>query len=217
MTPPTPSSSEIRSRILREATQAFALKGFRGASVRDITSAADANVAAVSYHFGSKADLYREVLRQALECPAPLTYPDTASADTSREARLTLLLSGIFDSFESHHGSVLHQILAHEEAEPSGVLGPVLGDLLRPRHDALVAALAQDAGCPANHPAIHRIVKTLLDAVKGYHLDRGGVLRHLSPATFDVPNPRAAAVRSLVEQAEDMLDGAASRLAGARA
>lgn len=218
MTLTTPSSSEIRSRILREAALAFALKGYQSASVRDITSAAEANVAAVNYHFGSKADLYREVLRQALERPFFEAPDDSCTCrGATREERLTTLLSSIFDSFDEHQGSLLHQILAHEEAAPSGVLGPILGDLLRPRHAALVAALAKEAGCPEDHPAMHRIVKTLIDAVKGYHMDKEGVLKHLSPATFDVVNPRGAAVSSLVEQAIDMLDGAAARIQGASA
>lgn len=216
MTPANPSSSEIRSRILREAAQTFALKGYQGASVRDITSAAEANVAAVNYHFGSKADLYREVLRQALERSCFEATDESGKGRAgSREERLTALLSNIFDSFDEHQGSLLHQILAHEEAAPSGVLGPILGDLLRPRHAALVAALAKEAGCPEDHPSIHRIVKTLIDAVKGYHMDKEGVLKHLSPATFDVMNPRGAAVSSLVEQAVDMLEGAAARIKGA--
>lgn len=194
----TPSSDTCaRFRILSEATALFAARGYQSTSVRDITAAAEANVAAVSYHFGSKADLYREVLRQAMHCPGRAVEKGAVLQNLSRADWLSHLIAGIFDSFEAHQGSDLQRILAHEEAEPSGVLGPVLGDLLRPRHDALVATLASEAGCPVDHPAIHRIVKTLIDAIKGYQMDKEGVLKHLAPAAFDVAEPRAAAIQSV--------------------
>ncbi len=43
-----------RDRILEAAERVFADKGLDGSSVRDITTAANANLAAVNYHFGSK-------------------------------------------------------------------------------------------------------------------------------------------------------------------
>lgn len=49
-------------RILDAAEQLFARRGFHGVSVRDITSEAGVDVALVNYHFGSKMDLYTEVL-----------------------------------------------------------------------------------------------------------------------------------------------------------
>ena len=42
-----------RERILKAAEALFAERGFETVSLRDITGAADANVAAVNYHFGS--------------------------------------------------------------------------------------------------------------------------------------------------------------------
>jgi AcrR family transcriptional regulator len=44
----------------------FARKGFDGASIRDITREAGANLGAVTYHFGSKRSLYAAVLVHGL-------------------------------------------------------------------------------------------------------------------------------------------------------
>ena len=52
-----------RERILDSAEALFAQKGFRAVSVREITSAARCNLAAVNYHFGNKESLYLEVFR----------------------------------------------------------------------------------------------------------------------------------------------------------
>ncbi|RME65412.1 MAG: TetR family transcriptional regulator, partial [Alphaproteobacteria bacterium] len=51
-----------RGRLLRAALAQFAQYGFEGASVREITAAAGANLAAVNYHFGSKEALYHAVV-----------------------------------------------------------------------------------------------------------------------------------------------------------
>lgn len=53
-----------RDRILDAAERLFAMRGFHGVSVREITSEAGVDVALVNYHFGSKMDLYTEVLNR---------------------------------------------------------------------------------------------------------------------------------------------------------
>ena len=58
---------DTRTRILDAAERLFAERGFRGASVRAITDLAGANLAAVGYHFGSKAELLAEVARRVIE------------------------------------------------------------------------------------------------------------------------------------------------------
>lgn len=58
---------ETRERILAEAERRFASRGYAGASVRQITESAGANVAAVSYYFGGKEGLYRAVFERVLE------------------------------------------------------------------------------------------------------------------------------------------------------
>ncbi|MFH1059120.1 MAG: CerR family C-terminal domain-containing protein [Pseudomonadota bacterium] len=55
---------QTRERILDEAERLFAERGFDAVSVRQITSAAHTNLAAVNYHFGGKENLYLEVFRQ---------------------------------------------------------------------------------------------------------------------------------------------------------
>lgn len=62
-----PSEQEdARARLIDAAIKLFAEKGYEGTSVRDLATAAGVNVAAVSYHFGSKDELYHEALRACL-------------------------------------------------------------------------------------------------------------------------------------------------------
>jgi AcrR family transcriptional regulator len=52
----------VRERLLDSAEQLFAERGYHGAGIRDITSAAGSRVAAVSDLFGGKEGLFRAVL-----------------------------------------------------------------------------------------------------------------------------------------------------------
>ena len=50
-----------RERILDAALDLFGERGLTGTTVRDIAARAKVNVAAISYHFGGKDELYRAV------------------------------------------------------------------------------------------------------------------------------------------------------------
>ena len=69
--PENPSAeAQSRDRILAVATELFARHGYDATSSRQIANGAGLNVATVAYHVGSKADLYREVMRAANEAEA---------------------------------------------------------------------------------------------------------------------------------------------------
>ncbi|MBP1474068.1 TetR family transcriptional regulator [Frateuria sp. MAH-13] len=61
------SSASTKERILAAAEVLFAQRGFDGASLRQLTAAAEVNLAAVNYHFGSKDKLVEEVFRRRLD------------------------------------------------------------------------------------------------------------------------------------------------------
>lgn len=53
-----------KDRILDAAERLFLDNGLNGAGVREISSVAGVNVASVNYYFGTKENLYREVIRR---------------------------------------------------------------------------------------------------------------------------------------------------------
>lgn len=67
----------VRQRLLTAARELFAQHGYAGTSVRDITARAKANLAAITYHFGSKEALFHAVLRSVGE---PLVEAVTQAA-----------------------------------------------------------------------------------------------------------------------------------------
>jgi AcrR family transcriptional regulator len=56
--------SDVRRRILRAATEVFADKGYAGASIADISSAARVTKPMLYYYFGDKAGLFDAVIEQ---------------------------------------------------------------------------------------------------------------------------------------------------------
>lgn len=63
----TGEETDTRERILHAANRLFAERGFDGATLRDITEAARANLAAVNYYFRSKDELIKSTLESALK------------------------------------------------------------------------------------------------------------------------------------------------------
>src|SRR3977135_1202898 len=61
------TSADTKKRILDAAEQLFMKHAFEATSLRQLTSAAGVNLAAVNYHFGSKEELFQAVLTRRLD------------------------------------------------------------------------------------------------------------------------------------------------------
>ena len=61
------TSADTKTRILDAAEQLFMEHGFEATSLRQLTTAAGVNLAAVNYHFGSKEVLFQAVLTRRLD------------------------------------------------------------------------------------------------------------------------------------------------------
>ncbi len=59
--------TETQIKIVEAAEIEFAARGFEGASIRSITARARVNVAAINYHFGTKTELFKAMIRYRIE------------------------------------------------------------------------------------------------------------------------------------------------------
>ncbi|MDR1883086.1 MAG: TetR family transcriptional regulator [Prevotella sp.] len=73
-------SSEVRTRILKEAQALFIKNGYKGTSVRDIAKASGTNVAMVNYYFQSKYNLFEIIFEDALDVFAKRIF-ETITSD----------------------------------------------------------------------------------------------------------------------------------------
>ena len=58
---------DTKGKILDAAEKLFGMNGFDGTSLRDITTAADVNLAAINYHFQSKDSLIDAIVSRRIE------------------------------------------------------------------------------------------------------------------------------------------------------
>ena len=72
--------TDTKTRILDAAEKLFAENGFDTTSLRDITAAADVNLAAVNYHFQSKESLIEAVV---MRCAGPINQKRLAMLDAA--------------------------------------------------------------------------------------------------------------------------------------
>ncbi len=76
-------TTDTRQRLLDVAEGLFADQGLKGTSLRAITSAAEANLAAVNYHFGTKEGLFAAVFQRRI---GPMTVERIRLLDQALEA-----------------------------------------------------------------------------------------------------------------------------------
>lgn len=84
--------------LITEGRKLFASKGFDGASVREITTRAKANLGAVTYHFGSKEALYHTVLEEVFDDLA-MRVEAAAAGPGTPDTRLRAIVAAVFDFF----------------------------------------------------------------------------------------------------------------------
>jgi len=146
--------AETRDRVLRAATELFAERGFHGTKVRDIAARAGANVAAGHYHFGSKRDLYVEVLRACFAevratlersgvqpAPAVLARMSRPALERLIEKRMTVMMTNLLGPPPSAHGT----LMLREMLDPSDALPIVVAEFVEPmvqETEAIVRRLA---------------------------------------------------------------------------
>jgi len=94
-------SSDSRERLIEAGRQLFAQQGYDGASVREITRRARANLGAITYHFGSKEALYHAVIER-FALPLADRLAEIASEARSPMERLADVLRAFFDHIARH-------------------------------------------------------------------------------------------------------------------
>jgi AcrR family transcriptional regulator len=139
------SNRETRLRLLEAAGEIFAEFGFHRATVRDICSRAEANVAAVNYHFGDKEKLYVAVLQHWLgealrKYPPDGGLPATAPADDRLKAFVrSWLFRMLGQGMPAWHG----KLMAREMSEPTAAFDHIMSETVRPIWQRLTGIVAE--------------------------------------------------------------------------
>ncbi len=149
MTRATPRTTEAtcdtHRRLLDAAVAIFAERGFRRTTVRDICEAADANVAAVNYHFGNKAALYDAAFdhaRKRSNEENPFVQMDSGRdfhADKPPERRLYLFIRTMLEhQFRDGEPTDLTRLMTHEMMLPTPALDRLIEVSVRRVYGGLI-------------------------------------------------------------------------------
>jgi len=141
---------ETKERILDVAEALFAENGYSGTSLRAVTTAAGANLAAVNYHFGSKKALLRAVFERLAD-PANrerLALLDLLEAESDEPvledllgAFLTPALRVVVDLGE--RGAIATRFLGRIAADPASDVQAMIAEKFQVVTERFLAALAR--------------------------------------------------------------------------
>jgi len=122
-----------KERILDAAEMLFAQYGFGGTSLRQVTSQADVNIAAVNYHFGSKENLVNEVFRRRMDEMSAQRLDQLKAATAERPGDLDAVLAAFVEpplamAQDRHGGGAFIRVIARAYAEKNDGLRRFLSE-----------------------------------------------------------------------------------------
>jgi AcrR family transcriptional regulator len=208
----TEPRADTKDRILDAAERLFAEQGFEAASLRQITSEAGVNLAAINYHFQSKEQLLQAVVmrkarpvnRRRLEMLDQLEA-DFPAGPLPLEGVLQALLEPFLRASDSpHFGKLVSRLYVETPDIKRNVMLPVFQEVIDRFRPAIVRALP---GSNLNDVALgmHFGMGATIQFLAG-----GGMLEALSGGRIssletDLISPRlirfvAAGLRALAQQ-----------------
>lgn len=163
----TRSADQTRARLIEAAREVFAEHGFQGATVREICRRAEANVAAVNYHFGSKDGLLAEALNfnqlKAMQAA-------NQAASGSPEQRLRLFIRDFMVMLLDENGASRQcRMMARELADPTPALDQIAREAIAPLHEHLGRLVGEIVGDGLSDAERRRCVFSILGQCTFYY------------------------------------------------
>jgi TetR/AcrR family transcriptional regulator, regulator of cefoperazone and chloramphenicol sensitivity len=169
-----PSHALTRDRLLESAGEIFAEQGFHSATVRDICERAQANVAAINYHFGDKEKLYSQVLKYGAQKVLERFPPDRGLGENATpEEQLQAFVNSFISRFLDSSGPDWHaRLCAREMIEPTEALDELVSDIIRPLSERLHAIVRSLVGSSLNEDRIRLCALSIIGQMLFYHHNR---------------------------------------------
>ena len=128
----TTTHFNTKDRILGAAEELFAQHGFSGTSLRQVTSRADVNKAAVNNHIGSKEKHVNQVFRRRMDEMSERRLAQLRQAQQEQPGELEPILAAFIEPALAltldRHGSAFVRVLARAYAEKNDRLRKFLSD-----------------------------------------------------------------------------------------
>jgi len=180
----TEAALATRRRLLDAAGEVFAEKGFSSATVREICQKAQANIAAVNYHFGDKQKLYAAVFAD-LHCVAEASAAPPEPISGNPEERLRQFIRRFLKHhLDSGRPSWHGRLMAREMSEPTGTFESFVEDEVRPKV-ILLQSIVHDLVGPLPPRVVAQCVASVVGQMLHYHYARS-VLKRIGPVFADL-------------------------------
>jgi AcrR family transcriptional regulator len=172
------ASEQTRARLLEAAREVFSEHSFQGATVREICRRADANVAAVNYHFGNKEGLLAEALNFS---QLAALQKANVQADECPKMRLRLFLRDfMLMLLDEKNASAQCRIMARELADPTPALDQIVSEAIAPLHEFLNKLLREIVGDKVGEAELRRCVYSIFGQCQFYR-NSHPVLQRMHP------------------------------------
>ncbi len=160
---------QTRHRIMDAACHVFSEKGFRDATHEMICGKAEANKAAINYHFGDKQSLYRSVWQHLLDAadrehPVSGNLPEDRAAAERFESHIRALLNRHFGEGSSRQ---LERLRSLERVNPTGLVDDVLSAHHARNREQMLSVLSELLGDEASGPVIRFYETSVLALCRG--------------------------------------------------
>jgi AcrR family transcriptional regulator len=161
--------ARTRARILETAFRLFGERGLKQVTVREICQEAEANVAAVNYHFGDKLGLYREVLQSAIDGMRDTTeIAREAGRGRPPAEQLRRFVEVFLQRILSPGSDRVHRLLQREMNDPTPALDALVEQAVRPRVEYLSGVIAALIGCDPRDERVLRCVASVQSQAVAY-------------------------------------------------
>lgn len=133
-----------KDRLLQAAGEEFAEKGYECARIRSICDRAQANVAAVNYHFGDKEQLYVQAVLEAHRCGIEgCEEADDQGREPAEQLRAFIrhFLSRVLALHDPDGWR--HRLVVREMLHPTSASDVLIREAIRPRFEQLQRILRQ--------------------------------------------------------------------------
>jgi TetR/AcrR family transcriptional regulator, regulator of cefoperazone and chloramphenicol sensitivity len=188
---------ETRARIIGAAGEVFAETGFDKATVREICARAQANIAAVNYHFRDKLGLYSEVLKTAA-CNGRADV-DEAQALADPERALGHFIHGMFRRMhQADRPSWYARVMLHELAQPTDALDMVIEQMIRPNSRILCAIVGKILDRPPDDETTRLSAASVIAQVV-HHVHAKPVIQKLWPGLKSSPEAQEMIANHITE------------------
>ncbi|MEP9357025.1 MAG: TetR family transcriptional regulator [Azorhizobium sp. 32-67-21] len=197
-------SAKTREHLIEAAIEVVGAVGYEGASTRALAKAANANLSAIPYHFGSKKELYLAAAQMIAdyargrfaEVTALLDEPADADPASRFEKALIHLLHIVLDDAERHSWT---SFLGRCTYDNDDAFALIHDQAIAPLLDRLIRSASVISGQKPGEATLRLRISAIVTAIIGFRFLRGIMLRGM-----DGESIQAGYVRQMEDMVRDL-------------